>query len=320
MEAKIAECQTLAELSTLERLYMLSKYKQGLLFERKVEIICHTAEWGTENEQLGLVANLSDTWTPEQRERFLLDWQNDVPLFQIDQGSYEEMNDEPLLQTGRGRKRSIDEVNDGAGTSDEVSNNFFTMTDVKQVRVKKFNATGMDYTVQFTDMFAQLELSEFHDCLHEIFESLLNAVTKDIPAHDQVRFVLRSPQLQYPITLPFLPLSRLTAEHVLAEIEHVIQSNREFRLNDSVQVNLIHFEMPNGGTETKRSEINLEKHLAKKGSVIQIQNKDDMFLARALVVSIAKIEMILGIKLYLTIVGQCKHVWLMICMKKETFP
>ena len=87
-----------------------------------------------ENEQLGLVANLSDTWTPEQRERFLLDWQNDVPLFQIDQGSYEEMNDEPLLQTGRGRKRSIDEVNDGARTSDEVSNNFFTMTDVKQVR------------------------------------------------------------------------------------------------------------------------------------------------------------------------------------------
>ena len=48
--------------------------------------------------------------------------------------------------------------------------------------------------------------------------------------------------------------------------------------------------MPNGGTGTKRSEINLEKHLAKKGSVFRIQNKDDMCLARALVVSIAKIE------------------------------
>jgi hypothetical protein len=48
--------------------------------------------------------------------------------------------------------------------------------------------------------------------------------------------------------------------------------------------------MPNGGTGTKRSEINLEKHLAKKGSVIRIQNKDELCLARALVVSIAKIE------------------------------
>ena len=48
--------------------------------------------------------------------------------------------------------------------------------------------------------------------------------------------------------------------------------------------------MPNGGTGTKRSEINLEKHLAKKGSIVRIQNKDDLCLARALVVSIAKIE------------------------------
>ena len=150
------------------------------------------------------------------------------------------MGDEPLLQTGRGQKRSIDKVNDSAGTSDEVSNNNFTMTDVKQVKVKKFNTTGMDYTVQFMDTFAHLELSEFHDRLHEIFESLLNATTKGIPAHDQVRFVLRSPQLEYPISLPFLPLSRLTTERVLAEIEPVIQSNCEFQFIDSVQVNLIH--------------------------------------------------------------------------------
>ena len=54
--------------------------------------------------------------------------------------------DEPLLQVGRGQKRSIDKANDGAGTSDEVSgNNFFTMTDVKQVKGKKFNTTGVNY-------------------------------------------------------------------------------------------------------------------------------------------------------------------------------
>ena len=85
-------------------------------------------------------------------------------------------------------------------------------------------------------------------------------------------------------------LSRLTTERVAAEIERVIQSNREFRLNDSFQVNLIHVEMPNCGTGTKRNEINLEKHLAKKGSIIRIQNKDETCLALALVVSIAKIE------------------------------
>ena len=298
LTAEINECQTAAELTALENLYVLTEREQETVFERKLEIVCRVAEWRIENERLGLVADRTDTWTPEQREMFLLDWNNDEPLLEMMANedfirAFEDNihQDEPLLQVGRGKKRSIDEANDGAGTSDEVSgNNFFTMTDVKQVKVKKFNTTGVDYTVQFTDTFAHLELSEFHNRLHEIFENLLNAITKDIPKHDQVRFVLRSPQLEYPISLPFLPLSRLTTERVVAEIERVIQSNREFRLNDSVQVNLIHVEMPIGGTGTKRSEINLEKHLAKKGSIIRIQNKDETCLARALVVSIAKIE------------------------------
>ena len=129
---------------------------------------------------------------------------------------------------------------------------------VKQVKVKKFNATGMDYTVQFLDTFAHLELSQYHDRLHDIFESLLNTVTQDIPMQDQIRYVLQSPQLKKTISLPFLPRQRLTTERVLAEIERVIQSNHEFRLNDSVNVNLIHVEMPNGGTGSKCSKINLE--------------------------------------------------------------
>ena len=105
-------------------------------------------------------------------------------------------HNEPLLQVGRGQKRSVDEVNDGAGTSDEVSgNNVFTMTHAKQVTVKNFSTACMDYTAQFTDTFAHLELSEIDNHLHEIFENLLRAITKDIAGHDQVRFVLRVPSL-----------------------------------------------------------------------------------------------------------------------------
>jgi hypothetical protein len=203
------------------------------------------------------VADLSDTWTPEQRERFLYDWQND----------------EPLLQVGCRQKRSYDEMNDGA--TDEVSDNYFTVTNVKQVKVKQFRTTGVDYTVQFTDTFAHLELSEFHNRLHEIFQRVLDRVIRDVPSHDQVRFVLRSQQLDPPISLPFMPRQRLTTERVLAEIEPVIQSNHEFRLNYSVNVNVnvSHVEMPHGGKGTKRCEINLEKHLARKGSIIRIQTR-----------------------------------------------
>ena len=57
-----------------------------------------------------------------------------------------------------------------------------------------------------------------------------------------------------------------------------------------MNVNVIHVEMPQGGTGTKRSEIDLEKHLTNKRSIVHIQNEDEICLAQALVVSIAKIE------------------------------
>jgi hypothetical protein len=98
MDTKIKDCQTIAELTALERLNTLSEAEQRLVFEKKMEIFQRIREWRIENERLGLVADLSDTWTPEQRARFLYDWQND----------------EPLLQVGCGQKRSYDEMNDGA--------------------------------------------------------------------------------------------------------------------------------------------------------------------------------------------------------------
>ena len=149
---------------------------------------------------IGFALDLTDTWIPEQRERFLHDWQDNEFIAQINQGqkrSYEEMiDDEP--QTGGG----VDEMSDDE-TSDE--SNFFTVDRVKQVNVKKFKTTGMDYHIRLTNTFADLELSEFHSQLHEIFQRMLNEVIDGVPAHDQVRFVLHSSQLEKPTSFPFMP-------------------------------------------------------------------------------------------------------------------
>ena len=61
LAVKIAECETVAELSTLERLYMLNEVEQRLLFERKLEIFRRITEWRVENEQVGLTAYFTDT-------------------------------------------------------------------------------------------------------------------------------------------------------------------------------------------------------------------------------------------------------------------
>ena len=92
------------------------------------------------------------------------------------------------------------------------------------------------------------------------------------------------------VNFPFMAPNRLTTERILAEFERVIQSNKEFRLNDTVEINVIHVSMPTGGKRSKCLEVNLEKHLDKKKSIVRIRNEDELCMARALVVVKAKLD------------------------------
>ena len=74
MDAKIAECQTLLELAELERTRPLTEEEQRLVFERKLEVFQRIGQWRAENQQVGLSPNISDSWTPAQRERLISDW------------------------------------------------------------------------------------------------------------------------------------------------------------------------------------------------------------------------------------------------------
>ena len=100
---KIVACETVDELTSLENLYILDEYEQGLVYERKVKISARIAEWQVENERQGLAANISDSWTPEQRRNFLAEWKDDEPLqLVLNEESLQHSGDE--LQSGRGEK------------------------------------------------------------------------------------------------------------------------------------------------------------------------------------------------------------------------
>ena len=194
------------------------------------------------------------------------------------------------VQTGRGKKRKSTKADEGISTSTLVEENFYVIENVKQVKSKKFRTTAMNYSVRFNNTENDLDLIESYERTQGIFEHLLDDITRGMNEKDQVRFVLRSTQLDTPISLPFMPVLQLTPERVFSQIERVIQSNRDFRLNDTVVVDMVHVEAPQGSAKRKRAHIDIAEFLHKKRSVVSIQNKDDLCLARALVVAIAKIE------------------------------
>ena len=191
-------------------------------------------------------------------------------------------SEDEVEQTGRGKKRK----NDG----EELQQDYYHIQSGRPHHSQKFNMMAKNYSVRFNNQLDNVNLLESQNRTYDIFDHLIQDVTQGMNSTDQVRFVLSSNQLQFPISLPFCPLEQLTTEKVLAQVEKVVQSNEEFRLNDTVNIDIIRVEMPQGSGRSKRTTLNIRDYLMQKGSVITINNKDDLCLARALVVAIARIE------------------------------
>ena len=193
------------------------------------------------------------------------------------------------VQTGRGEKRKneSDVESESKQSEDEQGQYYDQLESRRKYHSKKFGMTATDHRVRFNNVLADRDLLESYETSHKIIYHLLEDVKEGMAPNDQVRFILRSEQLETPISLPFMP-ECLTAERVYSELERVIQSNQEFRLNDTVTIDLNHVLGPTGSGRKKRTTFNIDDYLHEKKSVVRIKNKDDLCLARALVVAKAK--------------------------------
>ena len=198
------------------------------------------------------------------------------------------------VQTGRGQKRK-NESDQESESEDEQNEDdeglyYYQLESRRKYHSKKFGMTATDHRVRFNNVLADRDLLESYETSLKIFHHLLEEVKEGMAPNDQVRFILRSEQLETPISLPFMPVERLTAERVYSELERVIQSNQEFRLNDTVTIDLNHVVAPAGSGRKgkKRTTFDIDDYLDEKNSVVRIKNKDDLCLARALVVARAK--------------------------------
>ena len=189
-------------------------------------------------------------------------------------------------QTGQGKKRKAE------NQDVEQEQEYYHIQPVKEYHSTKFNMSGKNYRVQFNNALDNVDLLESQNRTYDIFDRLIKDVTQGMNSTDQVRFVLQSKQLQSPISLPFCSLEELTTEKVFSQVEKVVQSNEEFWLNEAVYIDILRVQMPQGSGKSrlKRTTYDLREYLKKKQSVVCINNKDDYCLARALAVSIARIE------------------------------
>ena len=220
----------------------------------------------------------------------------------FEEGQFSDAEDDDFVfetnqvQTGRGEKRKNqsdeESESDDERSEDEQGQYYYQLESRRKYYSKKFGMTATDHRVRFNNVLADRDLLESYENSLKIFHHLLEEVKEGMAPNDQVRFILRTEQLETPISLPFMSVECLTAERVYSELERVIQSNQEFRLNDTVTIDINHVKTPQGSGKSnlKRTTFDIDDYLNQKGSVVRIKNKDDLCLARALAVAKANVD------------------------------
>ena len=118
---------------------------------------------------------------------------------------------------------------------------------------------------------------------------MVNEILNGIPDNHFVRLMINNHYLHRPIYIPFGKRNQINAEVILEAIKNVLNSNEEFLIDGFLEVNIIHVEAYQGG-RTQKGFVNYQTKQKKSKAYIQIENTDNMCMARAIVVSKAFVD------------------------------
>ena len=188
--------------------------------------------------------------------------------------------------------REQDEGNQNEASAQEWQPNVIVQK-ISQKDVPMFNTTGLDYEVRFANLEGQdeqrLPVDELMARITLSTQEMLNRLLQGVNGHDFIRIVIQNRYLYEAINLPFMRRDQLNVEAVLKAIMAVLNSNEEFLIDGNLKVHLIHVAMQMGG-RSKTAFDSFQTRLNKSPSIVKVKNKDNMCLARAIVIGKAKID------------------------------
>ena len=159
----------------------------------------------------------------------------------------------------------------------------YDFNDVDNKKSRKFRTESHVFTASF---------KRFEDLAPHQLDALFN-VTQQIKQKlnaepsDMIRLSINHPSLDMGIHIPFMCADQLEGAVLLDQIEKVLQSNTEFKLNDGLlKMDITHTKPPRGSGKPKRltTELDSKGFAQKKRSIIQINNSEDnLCFARAVV-------------------------------------
>ena len=185
-------------------------------------------------------------------------------------------------------KKNPSQINDEKNID---TRNLYDFNDVLNKKSWKFRTDSHVFTASFK-RFEDLpphQLDALFDDVSQQIKQKLNAEPSDT-----IRLSINHPSLDMGIHILVLCAEQLEGTVLLDQMEKVLQSNTEFKLNDGLlTLDITHTKPPRASGKSKymSSELDSKVFTQKKQSIIQIVNvEDSLCFARAIVVGMCYSE------------------------------
>ena len=148
-------------------------------------------------------------------------------------------------------------------------------------------AVDRTYLIKIDEKHQGQNLRGIQDGLHRMFEDVLNQAKGDLAGNDLGRIII----------VPLQTWDQLDVNKVMEIIEKVLNSHQELLINESFIIVIETKALPKGGARRRITKIKGEKNsLHLKKSIVNIENDDQLCMARAIGVSWVKLRMERGDK------------------------
>ncbi len=155
----------------------------------------------------------------------------------------------------------------------------------------------VDVQFTFSDNLSDLEPNEQNYFLLFFFENVMHIFLRKLPKYDFVRFTVQCPLFHKAISKKFVTVEMASVDMLLDAVVHVLNSIEEFSLDSGLTIHFQHQQtvIPASGRNTHgrpsgRKVWYKQDYFNVKQSVIVIKNKDQLCVARCLMIGKKKAD------------------------------
>ena len=165
----------------------------------------------------------------------------------------------------------------------------YQLVEISRRYNQRLGADNISYRLKVQENLMDRKVSDILGELYSMFDNLITDLRNDLENGDLVRFYLNHPILNVPIIVSARPIEDLTVEDIMTDVEKVLQSEEELKLDEQFEIHVGILRIPRGGRG--KYFINRQENIYRKHSIVEIVNKDDnLCFDRAVAVCLAKLK------------------------------